>query len=181
MFFRIKKKNLSADEAVEQLFQIVIHNVQNSYLSEIMRGINYAIDLKKEAKLELLLFNYSALMIGCNMLMLNDNNYRILIPKLLDKLHKKIYKFVSDSFVVSLKDFNELTQTRQQEYLKCANTEKQKLGEKIYINLSAENNAELYAKRRDYVLCKMIGVKFFMIIETTKDFFKKNNINFTSP
>ena len=175
MFFKSKKpnRNIPLDEAAEQLYKIAIHNVEDSYLHGIMRGINYKIPLKETADIELLLSNYSAIVIALNVLIADNDAFKRAFPGLLDKLHEKIYKFVSNRNDKTKNDFNELTQARQNEYLRCLAEGRTELGEEIYLHLSAESEAPIYARQRDHTLCKMLGVKFFVIQKMAKNYFKK--------
>ena len=176
MFFKSKKKDISVKVIEKQLFKIIVHNVDISYLVGIMRGINYKIKLKEIAILELLLSNFSALLLALNMLSVNNDEYKKIFPKLMDSLHSRVYKYISVNYNIDKDDFNKIVQQRQEEYLNLIGINKEGLGEKIYLNLSAENEAPIYSKERDRTLCKMLGMKFFMITEMIIDFFKKKNI-----
>ena len=176
MFFKSKQKDISVEEIEKQLFKIIVHNVDISYLVGIMRGINYKIELKDMAILELLFSNFSALLLALNMLSVNNDEYKKIFPGLLDSLHGKVYKYISVNYDIDKDNFNKIAQQRQKEYLSLIGTNREGLGEKIYLNLSAENDAQIYSKKRDRALCKMLGMKFFMITKMVADFFKKKNI-----
>jgi hypothetical protein len=178
MFFKFNKtkNNISLDEATKQLFKIVTYNVKDSYLRGIMKGINYKIPLDDNAEIELLLSNYSSTIIELKTLMITNDDYKKIFPELLNKLHDEIYKFISDSYGINQNDFDELTQTRQKEYANLLTKKKIELGKKIYLHLSGENEALMYAEKRDKMLCKMLGVKFFTIQTMVEDYFAKNEI-----